>query len=641
MADEKKSFYVTTPIYYVTAHPHLGSLYSTVLADVLKRWHMLQGRNTFFLTGTDEHGQKIAQAAADAGKEPKAFADGFIGSYKDVWQQYQISYDHFIRTTDPEHVSGVQQFVQKLLDTGDIYKDVYAGWYCTPCETFVTEKDAGDSAQGPTCPSCGRPTTQVEEETYFFKLSAYQDKLLQFYQDHPDFIVPRERAHEVTAFMEVGLKDLSISRTTVSWGIPFPNDPQHTVYVWVDALINYLTGVGYGQAAHQKDFEKWWPADIHLLGKDIVRFHGIYWPALLMAAGLPLPKQLLVHGWIQIDKQKMSKSLGNVVDPVVLHDVYGSDAVRYYLVRQMGVNQDGDFTIADLEQRINSDLANDLGNLLQRMIKLAFKWDISSVQAPTVWSAASVGLRDAAWNMVEDFQEAMRDCEFHVALARLWKFIHQVNAYFHEQEPWKVAKVDTQKFCEIISATCHSLRVIGILAWPVMPEKMAELLRAIGAEFDPHDNTLQDLELGIWHKEFRLMDIGSLFQKIEPKELVEQEEKKQDLPSDPTITIDDFTKVILVVGTITESVAVEKSEKLLKLQVDCGQFGTRQVLSGIAKFYKPEQLVGKQAVFVINVKPRKMMGIESQGMLLTAEDSAGGLQLISVTGDVPPGTRLR
>lgn len=639
----QNKFYVTTPIYYVTAKPHLGSLYSTLLADVLARWNTIQGKDSFFLTGTDEHGQKVAEAAQKAGKNPQEFVDSFIPAYKHAWDAYDIAYTNFIRTTDSYHVKAVQNWLRELKKTGDVYKSQYEGWYCTPCETFVTPKDGPelDANEGPLCTSCGRPTSAVAEETYFFKLSAYQDKLLKFYKDNPDFITPKERMNEVTSFVESGLKDLSISRTTVKWGIPFPNDDQHVAYVWADALNNYITGVGYGQSGKEKEFKKWWPADVHVLGKDIVRFHAVYWPAFLMASDLKLPKRLLVHGWIRVDKQKMSKSLGNVIDPLVLEKQYGADAVRYYLVRQIAITHDGEFSIQDLEKKIETDLANDLGNLLNRMVMLAEKNGVVDVAGRTVWSEAAIDLRDECFNMIEDFEGYMDDCLFHMALGRVWKFISQVNTYFHTQEPWKLAKGDDQDaFGQVLSATCHSLRAVAYLLWPVMPKKMEALLGSLGKSLDITTDTLENLELGAWRESFMLKKIDPLFTKPEPQI---EPAKAQPVPEVPQnyIKIDDVAKVELIVGTIEQCESVEKSEKLLKMQVNLGDHGIRQVLSGIRKHYAPEDLIGKQGIFVANLKPRKMMGMESQGMMLLADDADGGLKMATVAGAVPNGARLK
>ncbi len=633
----KQTFYVTTPIYYGTARPHLGSLYSTLLADVVNRWQKLQGSDTYFLTGTDEHGQKIMQAAKEAGKTPQEFVDSFIAAYKEVWNLYNIEYSQFIRTTDPYHIKGVQELIAKLMERGDIYKASYEGWYCTPCETYVTTQDK----KAPPCSSCGRGTVAISEESYFFKLSVYADKLLAFYKENADFILPSERMNEVLSFVESGLKDLSISRTTISWGVPFPADSKHVVYVWVDALCNYITAIGYGDSDKKEMFEKWWPAQLHVLGKDIVRFHAVYWPALLMAADLALPKQLLVHGWIQVDKQKMSKSRGNVVDPIELAKLYEPEPVRYYLVRKMPVNSDGDFSTGDLEQTITSDLANDLGNLLNRMVSLATRNGLEQVSAGDEWHEAAATLQKAAKVAFDAYGEHMEKYEFHLALARLWKFINQTNAYFHEQEPWKLAKADQKLFGEVISATCHSLRMIGVLLLPIMPEKMNALLQSIGVALNEQD-TLTSLQLTIWNQPFTLTKIPTLFQKLEDKgQNMEKQKKEESSVEEKTYaTIDDVIKVELRVGTITQAEIIPESEKLLKFQVDFGELGTRQILAGVRKFYEPDQFVGKQGVFVFNLKPRKMVGMESQGMMLMAKDNEGKPIMVTVPSTVPNGTRL-
>lgn len=640
---EKNHFYVTTPIYYGTAKPHLGSLYSTLIADVLDRWHKLKGDDTYFLTGTDEHGQKILQAAQKVGMGPKEFVDSFIAAYQETWNLYGIEYDQFIRTTDPHHIKGVQELIKKLLAQGDIYKDTYKGWYCTPCETFISQPSPTAMASKPQlipCESCGRPTDEVAEESYFFKLSAYEDKLLKFYQENPDFIVPRERTNEVLSFVRAGLKDLSISRTTISWGVPFPQDPAHVVYVWVDALCNYITAIGYGDERKRAELAKWWPANVQVLGKDIVRFHAVYWPAMLMAAGLEAPKQLLVHGWIKINAQKMSKSFGNVVDPIELAQTYGAEQVRYYLMRHIAINQDGDFSIADLQQTINADLANSLGNLLNRMVSVAHKHNLHTVAPCKDWSQSTADLRDAASQMLTEYEQHMAASEFHLALARVWKFIHEVNRYFHDQEPWKISN-DPEKFKEIISATCHSLRAIAILLWPIMPGKMQELLASIGHEFTIEKDSIASLDLSNWNKTFKLHKIDLLFKKIEIEEAnVEPQEKPVAAP-DTSISIEDLMKVELRVGQITQAESVEQSDKLIKMQVDFGEHGKRQILAGIRKSITPEELIGKKTTFVFNLKPRKMLGMESQGMMLITKDGADKIYITEIHADIPNGTKLQ
>ncbi len=643
MKDQNK-FYVTTPIYYVTARPHLGSLYSTLLADVAARWHQLKGEKVFFLTGTDEHGQKIAQAAHKAGKEPKEFVDSFIDAYKDIWNKYDIAYSYFMRTTDLGHVKAVQEWIRLLIKKGDIYKSYYCGYYCTPCETYVTKKE--DMSGLPQCDSCGRETIEISEESYFFKLSAYQDKLLAFYAEHPEFIVPKERLHEVVSFVQGGLKDLSISRTTITWGIPFPNDEHHVVYVWADALNNYITAIGYGQEAKKDEFSYWWPADLQVMGKDIIRFHAVYWPAFLMASGLPLPRQLLVHGWIQMNKQKMSKSLGNVVDPQALLDAYGADAVRYYLTRFMAITQDSEFSTDDLERRVSSDLANDLGNLLQRVVTLAQKRELYEVKHPQNWGPHELELRDAFWTMLEKYSIDMDEGYFYRALGHVWAYIHQVNAFFHAAEPWKIT--DQARFESVIGASCHSLYALGILLHPVMPHAMEKLLASLGVKvaFGAHD-LLEELADNPWNRTFMLHPLKEpLFKKYEAKQPVGVGEAtvnivaQEEVPPLPEISIEDLAQVVLLVGTIEEAEEIPASDKLLKLQVNFGEYGVRQVLSGIKKHYTPAEVKGLQAVFVVNLKPRKMMGLESRGMVLTVTDAHDRMKLVTVE-NMPPGTRLK
>lgn len=631
MADQHH-FYVTTPIYYPTARPHLGSLYSTLLADVAWRWHSLQGNKTFFLTGTDEHGQKIAAAAQAAGMSPQAFVDQTIPAYTSLWKAYGIEYDTFLRTTDSAHRHAVQQWIELLKKKGDIYKGFYEGWYCTHCETYVTEIDLNQPA--PLCPSCNRPTHKVSEESYFFRLSAYQDKLLQFYESNPQFVIPNERINEVINFVKAGLKDLSISRTTISWGIPFPQDSEHVVYVWADALNNYITGIGWPNREQQ--FKTWWPAGLQVLGKDILRFHAIYWPAFLMAAQLPMPHHLLVHGWIKMGGQKMSKSFGNVLDPQVLCDTYGAEPIRYYLIRSVAITHDHEVSEADIEQRITADLANDLGNLLNRMLTLALKYDVSTVQERLNWSAAAQTLHNAQLTAVTEYRNAMNEYHFHRALNALWKYIGEVNAFFHAQEPWQKIKTDKEAFVEIIAATSQSLRAIAVMLWPIMPQSSQMILSTLGISFTRGHNYLHDLLGDQWRNQFSLSLVPPLFAKHEQK--VSEEKKSEaagknmnDIAQTPHIIFDDWTKVDLRVGTIVTCQEVPKSEKLYQLTVDFGSLGIRQILSGVRKDFSPEDLINKQGVVVFNLAPRMMLGLESQGMLLFAKDDAGKSKLVTVS----------
>jgi methionyl-tRNA synthetase len=640
--NKKETFYVTTPIYYVTAKPHLGSLYSTLIADVLARWQQLNGCEIYFVTGTDEHGQKIDQAAKKANKDPKNFIDSFIPEYIDTWKQYDIAYNKFVRTTDNYHIVGAQSFIQKLIDNGDVYTSPYTGWYCTPCETFVLPKDSNSDEKGNIiCTSCGRATEKLEEETYFFALSKYQDKLLNFYKNNPNFITPKERFNEVIRFVESGLQDLSISRTNVKWGVPFPNDPQHTIYVWAEALTNYITAIGYGDNNKQEKLNKWWPANIQVVGKDIVRFHGVFWPAFLMSAGFKLPKKLLVHGWITVDNKKMSKSLGNVVDPVDLANNYGVDEVRCYLLKNIPVNQDGNFSTADLEQYISSNLANDLGNLFNRMVTLAHKYNYSILPVQDNWQLEVKQLKKDAQEIINKFSHYMNECMFHLALSEVWRLINKVNAFFHAQEPWKQAKNDTNKFVQTLCATAHCLYIVAYCLLPVMPKKMRLLLHALGEKNIV--NSFENAKLFDWNKSFKMEQIPVLFKKMDTKNMSQgHEDKKEQEKKEETIyiTIDDFIKVEQCIGTIIACKEVEKSEKLLCLTVDFGDNGTRQILSGIKKWYKCEDLVGKQGVFVLNLKPRKMVGLESQGMMLFAKDQQGGLQMIIPSQQVKNGERV-
>jgi methionyl-tRNA synthetase len=530
------------------------------------------------------------------------------------------------------------------------------------CESFVTEKDSKEVETGTPliCPDCNRATGEVFEECYFFKLSAYQDRLLKFYEEHPHFITPKERMAEVVSFVKGGLKDLSISRTTISWGIPFPGDDAHVTYVWADALNNYITAVGYGDDKRADELAKWWPADLQIMGKDIVRFHAVYWPAFLMASNLAMPKKLLVHGWIKVADQKMSKSLGNAIDPVQLANDYGVDEIRYYLTRKMAITQDSEFKFEDISQSINAELANAFGNLLNRMATLVIKNETQQLDAPVTWSASSQELQNQCQLMVNEVWELVETGMFYRAVARVWDYINLVNAYFHEHEPWKIVKHDRQAFLEIMSATAHSLQIIGILLWPVMPNKMEQMLASLGCPFDPSINYIERFKDMSWKNSFLIQQIAALFTKseitkgdiieaapivdaVETKieEVVKSEAVSTYKESDKDfIGIEDFAKLDLRIGTIIDCEIVSGSDKLLKSQVDFGELGMRQILSGIRKAYGPEDMKGKQALFVVNLKPRKMMGHDSQGMMLLALDELTGLKVMSPQGQVKPGTKV-
>jgi len=666
MCSAPRTFYVTTPIYYVTAKPHLGSLYSTVLADVAARWHQLRGEKVFFLTGTDEHGQKIAQAAQAAGATPRNFVDSFIASFTDAWKKYDINYTHFVRTTDASHIHAVQQWIRDAQARGDIYRATYDGYYCTPCETFVVERDdAGSAPSGgarlvsaplvgtPKCPSCGRDTILVSEPSYFFKLSAYQQRLLDFYDAHPEFIVPAERINEVRSFVASGLKDLAISRsrTAVSWGIPFPGDEEHVVYVWADALNNYISAIGYADPTRQEEFARWWPAQLQILGKDIVRFHAVFWPAFLMSAGLALPQRLLVHGWIKVEGQKMSKSLGNVVDPMTLVNRYGVDAVRYYLTRYIAITQDSSFSYDELETRVNADLADDLGNLVQRLTSLALARGFHKVQPPKVWGVAEQQLWNELAEIIRLHTEEMGACMFHRAYAHLWRGITLINAYVHAQQPWKLPTEQRERVEEILAAGLHGVTSMAMFAWPVMPAKMEQLLARCGVQWDVLQAALAEHGMGIPMETgivFTLTKGDPLFPKLEKEEKVAANSEQSTVTTgaaataaEPSyITIDDFAKVELLVGTITAVAEVPKSDKLYQLTVDLGPHGIRTICSGVRMYFKADELLGQQGVFVANLAPRKMMGIPSQGMMLFAKNESGGRTLVKPAASVPNGSRL-
>lgn len=657
MGDKKKTFYITTPIYYPNSHLHIGHAYSTVAGDAMARYKRLRGYDVMYLTGTDEHGQKIQKSAEAAGKDPQTFVDEIVAGIQKLWGALDISYDDFIRTTEPRHKKVVQKIFQKLLDQGDIYLGEYEGWYCVPCESFFTDRQA----EGGKCPDCGRDIQKIKEKSYFFRMSKYVDKLLAFYEENPDFIQPESRKNEmIQNFIKPGLEDLSISRTTFDWGIPVASDPEHVVYVWLDALTNYITAIGYlsDDEEQRARFEKYWPADVHLVGKDIVRFHTIYWPIFLMALGLPLPKKVFGHGFFQVMGEKMSKSKGNVIDPIPLIERYGLDSVRYYLLREVPFGADGVFTPEAFVERVNADLSNDLGNLLHRTLAMLNKY-FDGVVPERVENATEHDqkLVEKARETVHKVEEAMEELQFSVALSAIWELVRFGNRYIEATQPWNLAK-DEEKRSTLGSVLYHlleELRMVSILIQPFMtqaPAKMWEQLGIEDANLTTWDSlyTFGALKPGTKTKKgqpiFPRLDVKSEVEEIlkmigNTQQVQQKEEKKREKQkkTEGLISIDDFAKVELHVAEVLEAEPVEKADRLLKLQLDLGS-EKRQVVSGIAKHYQPEELKGMKVICVTNLKPVKLRGELSEGMILAASEGER-LVLATVSGDIPNGTRIK